>query len=90
VDAAQSQRVRILNDYLPELFIRTRRRSGHGSRPMPARARGFRLLGDSTACSPVADDSLRTQGDARGDFEAMRRYVGATGKQTWGPNMRHR
>lgn len=25
VDAAQSQRVRILNDYLPELFIRTRR-----------------------------------------------------------------
>jgi hypothetical protein len=26
VDAAQSQRVQILNDYLPELFIRTRRR----------------------------------------------------------------
>jgi hypothetical protein len=26
VDAAQSQRVRILNDYLPELFIRTRRK----------------------------------------------------------------
>jgi Transposase DDE domain group 1 len=26
VDAAQSQRLRILNDYLPELFIRTRRR----------------------------------------------------------------
>src|SRR5215813_3113328 len=26
VDAAQSQRVRILKDYLPELFIRTRRR----------------------------------------------------------------
>jgi hypothetical protein len=25
VDAAQSQRLRILNDYLPELFIRTRR-----------------------------------------------------------------
>jgi hypothetical protein len=27
VDAAQSQRLKILNDYLPELFIRTRRRT---------------------------------------------------------------
>jgi Transposase DDE domain group 1 len=25
IDAAQSQRLKILNDYLPELFIRTRR-----------------------------------------------------------------